>query len=152
MLRGSPHATLNWAAMILPLSGAVLAAQSPAAPHSVLICSINSWKAVGVIIQVDPYISCAHFRCTTLRQATTVCCLFTIVQEALRSGDSCRLCCEGCLTNGSTQQPTQGRTQGKEGHQEGGRKIAEAQQLKPQRDEHHRIPWHATHNALHGAT
>ena len=30
MLRGSPHATLNCAAMILPLSGAVFAAQSPA--------------------------------------------------------------------------------------------------------------------------
>ena len=30
MLKGRPHATLNWAAMILPLSGAVFAAQSPA--------------------------------------------------------------------------------------------------------------------------
>jgi hypothetical protein len=55
MLSGRPHATLNCAAMILPLSGDVLAAQSPVRDSHVL--SIKSQNRAGTLSRKKSVIS-----------------------------------------------------------------------------------------------
>jgi hypothetical protein len=53
-------------------------------------------------------------------------------------------------TQGAANQAADGAPTGEHGHEQGGGEIAEAQQLQPEREKDHRVPWRAAHYPLPG--
>lgn len=59
--------------------------------------------------------------------------------------------CTNLRTQVAANQAANCAATSEDGHEQRGGKVAEAQQLQPQREKDHRVPWGAAHNALHSS-